>query len=141
MASLDDAVEITVHPDANSSAIFKLYAEKIDYPPFSRSEIAQMSNEEYLKYEPLIMEQLKNGDFKEQKPDYSKYTNPLTGNKKIYTKEELAKMTPDEFMEKEGEIIGQLQSIGLPQKSDLPNATNGEGRWVTIDGNHVFIEK
>lgn len=66
MASLDDAVEITVHPDANSSAIFKLYAEKIDYPPFSRSEIAQMSNEEYLKYEPLIMEQLKNGDFKEQ---------------------------------------------------------------------------
>lgn len=50
-------------------------------------------------------------------------------------------MTPDEFMEKEGEIIGQLQSIGLPQKSDLPNATNGEGRWVTIDGNNVFIEK
>ena len=52
-------------------------------------------------------------------------------------------MSADEFIKNEAEIMGQLQSIGLPDKKDLPqNSTDSDdGRWVTINGNHVFIEK
>ena len=140
MSSLDDAVEIEPKfISSKNNSPFQLYAEKT----FTREEIANMSNEDYLKYEPQIMQQLKNGQFKEQKPDYENFVNPNTGSKKIYTKEELSKMSADEFMKNEFEIMGQLQSIGLPDKKDLPqNSTDSDdGRWVTINGNHVFIEK
>ena len=135
MGPLEDAVE--VQPTTTEYTPFQLYAEKT----FTRDEIAQMSNDEFAKNEQQIMAQLKAGQIKEEKPDYSKFINPVSGTKKIYTKEELSKMTPDEFMKNESEIMGQLQSIGLPQKSDLPQASSGEGKWVTINGNHVLIEK
>lgn len=140
MGALEDAVEIKPTTTENNAASpFQLYAEKT----FTREEIANMSNEDYLKYEPQIMQQLRNGQFKEQKPDYEKFVNPNTGSKKIYTREDLSKMSADEFMKNEVEIMGQLQSIGLPDKKDLPrNSTDSDnGRWVTINGNHVFIEK
>ncbi|MCM1009807.1 MAG: DUF2974 domain-containing protein [Fusobacterium sp.] len=142
MGPLEDAVEIKpTITEYNATSPFQLYAEKT----FTREEIAQMSNDEFAKNEQQIMEQLKNGQIKAEKPDYKNFTNPNTGSKKIYTKEELEKMSPDEFMKNESEIMGQLQSIGLPQKSDLPqkysNSSSGDGKWVTINGNHVLIEK
>lgn len=138
MGALEDAVE--VQPTTTEYTPFQLYAEKT----FTRDEIAQMSNDEFAKNEQQIMAQLKAGQIKEEKPDYSKFINPVSGTKKIYTKEELSKMTPDEFMKNESEIMGQLQTIGLPQKSDLHQEYSGnstDGKWVTINGNHVFIEK
>ena len=57
-----------------------------------------MSNDEFVKNEQQIIAQLKAGQIKEENPDYSKFINPVSGTKKIYTKEELSKMTPDEFM-------------------------------------------
>lgn len=141
MSSLDDAVEIEPQlVSSQNNNPFKLYAEKT----FTREEIAQMSNDEFAKNEQQIMAQLKAGQIKEEKPDYSKFINPVSGTKKIYTKEELSKMTPDEFMKNESEIMGQLQTIGLPQKSDLHqeySSNSTDGKWVTINGNHVFIEK
>lgn len=140
MGPLEDAIEIKpTTTEYNAASPFQLYAEKT----FTREEIANMSNEDYLKYEPQILQQLRNGQFKEQKPDYDNFVNPNTGSKKIYTREELSKMSADEFMKNEFEIMGQLQSIGLPDKKDLPqNSTDSDdGRWVTINGNHVFIEK
>ncbi len=117
MSSLDDAVEIEPKfISSKNNSPFQLYAEKT----FTREDIANMSNEDYLKYEPQILQQLRNGQFKEQKPDYDNFVNPNTGSKKIYTKEEIAKMSADEFMKNEFEIMGQLQSIGLPDKKDLP---------------------
>lgn len=140
MSSLDDAVEIEPKLTSAQGNPFQLYAEKT----FSRDEIAQMSNDEFVKNEQQIMAQLKAGQIKEEKPDYSKFINPVSGTNKIYTKEELSKMTPDEFMKNESEIMGQLQTIGLPQKSELHQEYYGnstDGKWVTINGNHVFIEK
>lgn len=92
MGDLEDAVEIT--NVINNTPIFQLYAEKT----FTREEIAQMSNDEFVKNEQQIIAQLKAGQIKEENPDYSKFINPVSGTKKIYTKEELSKMTPDEFM-------------------------------------------
>jgi len=141
MGALDDAVEVTFSAKEYGSGPFQLYAEKT----FTREDIAKMSKDEFAKNEQQIMKQLKNGTFAKEKPDYKNFTNPNTGSKKIYTKEELAKMTPDEFMKNESEIMGQLQSIGLPAKSDLPqkysNSSSANGKWVTINGNHVLIEK
>ncbi len=137
MRPLENAVEVKpIVTEYNSASPFQLYAEKT----FTREEIANMSNEEFAKNEPQIMQQLSNGQFKEQKTDFSKYANPLTGSKKIYTKEELEKMTSEEFMKNESEIMGQLQAIGLPAKKDL-SINSSAGKWVTINGNHIFIEK
>lgn len=143
MGVLEDAVEVEPLSERHQYAAQNIY-HATAHKNFSRSEIAQMSNEEYLKNEPLIMLQLKNGQFKAEKPDYKNFINPLTGSTKIYTKEELAKMSPEEFMKNETEIMGQLQSIGLPNNNDLPQknySDTKEGKWVTINGNHVFIEK
>ncbi|MCM1009770.1 MAG: hypothetical protein NC390_02685 [Fusobacterium sp.] len=113
---------------------------------FTPEEIAQMSNEEFTKNETAIMEQLQNGQIKKDKPDYSKFTNPLSGRKKVYTKEEVNKMSPEEFTGNEKEIMAQANSIGLPEHKDVYKqsssaaASNG-GKWVTINGNHVLIDK
>ena len=142
MGPLEDAVEIKPLPPQYKYDVNNIHKASVN-KTFTREEIANMSNEDYLKYEPQILQQLRNGQFKEQKPDYDNFVNPNTGSKKIYTKEEIAKMSADEFMKNEFEIMGQLQSIGLPDKKDLPqNSTDSDdGRWVTINGNHVFIEK
>ena len=59
----------------------------------------------------------------------------------------------DEYTKHEKEIQKQIQDIGLPYKKDLPHNTKTfdkeknystnpkDGKWVTINGNHVFIEK
>ena len=47
------------------------------------------------------------------------------------------------------EIMEQMNTIGIPNKSDLPKGTKThensttpkDGKWVTINGNHVLIEK
>ncbi len=148
MGTLEDAVEVEPLPERYQYDVPNMHhasAEKTDFIPFSINQIAQMSDEDFIKNEPQIMQQLRNRQFKEQKTDFSKYANPLTGSKKIYTKEELEKMTPEEFMKNENEIMGQLQAIGLPAKNDLPqkhfSTNSSDGKWVTINGNHVFIEK
>ncbi len=140
MNSLDDAVEIEAKLITASNNPFQLYAEKT----FTREDIARMSNDEFAKNEQIIMQQLKNGQIKTQKPDYSNFSNPITGSKKIYTKEELDKMSSQDFIKKENEIMAQLQSIGIPAKCDLPKSytgTSGQRKWVTINGKHVLINK
>ncbi len=141
MGPLDDAVEIEpTTTEYNAATPFQLYAEKT----FTRDEIARMSNDEFAQNEQMIMQQLKNGQIKTQKPDYSNFSNPITGSKKIYTKEELDKMSSQDFIKKENEIMAQLQSIGIPAKCDLPKSytgTSGQRKWVTINGKHVLINK
>ena len=113
---------------------------------FTTDEISNMSNEEFSKNETIIMEQLQKGQISKPKPDYSKFKNPLSGRKKIFTQEEINKMSSDEFSANEQEIMAQIKTIGLPNKQDVQKQgssyTNSkDGKWVTINGNHVFIEK
>lgn len=73
----------------------------------------------------------------------------------VYTREDIAKMSANEYTKNEKEINAQLKTIGVPYNRDLPkniqtygklktyknnSTTSSEGRWVTINGNHVLIK-
>ena len=112
--------------------------------PFTPSDIEKMTVEEFSKNEPIIMEQLRNGQIKTDSPkiDYKGYD-------KVYTREDIDKMSTSEYTKHEKEIMEQMNTIGIPNKSDLPKGTKThensttpkDGKWVTINGNHVLIEK
>lgn len=64
----------------------------------------------------------------------------------IFTREEIAEMALEDYQKNEKAIMRQLKERGIPKEKDLvktkhKNYSNKDGRWVTIDGNHVFIEK
>lgn len=74
-------------------------------------------------------------------------------------------MSTEDYSKNEKEIIAQMNSIGIPYKNDLPKGTqihsdrkeksssgsqsksnsssanSGDGKWVTINGNHVLLDK
>ena len=124
---------------------------------FTRQDIEKMTPEEFAQNEKEIFKQMKKGEISNEKPDYSKYKNPLTGKDKIYSKEEVDKMSNDEYEKHEQEIMAQINEIGLPNEKDIPqekssktsnqqkstnNSNSSEnGKWVTIDGNHVLIKE
>ncbi len=121
---------------------------------FTREKIDNMTSDEFAQNELAIMEQLRNGQIlsQTQKFDYSNYKNPETGTEKIYTREDISKMSTDEYSKNEKEIMAQMNSIGIPFKNDLPSTvkthekeksyaiTSSDGKWVTINGNHVLIK-
>lgn len=124
-------------------------------PIFTPEEIGNMTSEEFERNLPIIEQQLKDGLIKpqsEQPKDYSGYKNPETGTDKIYTREDISKMSSKEYSENEKEILAQMNSIGIPYKNDLPSdaktheksyptsSENADGKWVTINGNHVLIK-
>lgn len=51
--------------------------------------------------------------------DYSAYINPLTEENKVYTREEIANMSPEEFAKNEKAIMLQLKFIGIPTEHDI----------------------
>ena len=131
--------------------------EERENKTFTRQDIEKMTPEEFAQNEKEIFKQMGKGEISNEKPDYSKYKNPLTGKDKIYSKEEVDKMSNAEYEKHEQEIMAQINKIGLPNEKDIPkqastssakgkssnsstNNKSGEGKWVTIDGNHVFIE-
>jgi len=76
------------------------------------------------------------------------------GNK-IFTREEIGKMTPEEYQKNEPVIMQQMKESGILTKaqadSKTKSSTNGasksssssssdDGNWVTINGNHVLMD-
>jgi len=130
-----------------------------NFPPklFTREEISKMTPEEFKQNEKTIMEQMKNGQIKSATTNinYENYKNPETGKSRIFTREDVQKMSSDEYAKYENEINSQVKTIGLPFERDLPDNTptykkeksksystsSKDGKWVTINGNHVLIEK
>jgi len=119
---------------------------------FTPDEIGAMTTEEFSQNEAEIMKQLQSGQIKNETPivNYSNYKNPQTGKSMVYTREDIGNMSPDEFTQHEKAINAQMQKIGIPNKSEVPSniqthtqqkAAAGKGKWVTINGNHVFIEE
>lgn len=124
---------------------------------YTPDEIDKMSSEEFAKNESTIMQQMKNGQIKNQPPqiDYSNYKNPILEHKEIFTREDIEKMSTKEYSKNEKAIMAQINDIGIPPKSELPqNAithtkrkdrmqsnNSDDGKWVTINGNHVLIDK
>ena len=99
------------------------------------------------------MEQLQAGKIKERNNDYNlKDFIDGNSNKFIFTREDLNKMSTAEFSKHEKEISKQLNTIGIPYNHEIPNNIKTysshkeynnlkDGKWVTINGHHVFIEK
>ena len=131
------------------------YAAPINYNHiFTPEEIGNMTSKEFEQNEALIIQQLKNGQIQNQKPqpDYTTFKNPESRKNLIFTREDIDKMSNEEFTKHEQEIMSQMNSVGIPYKNDLPDniktyekeksysTNNKNGKWVTINGNHVFIE-
>lgn len=76
--------------------------------------------------------------------------NPTDGqSEQIFTREQIKNMSNDEFLQNEKAIMKQMKEKGIPTNRELEqkrkqnsSATKSstKGRWVTINGNHVFIE-
>ena len=63
----------------------------------------------------------------QQEKDYSGYINPATGSRKLYSREDIASMTTDEYLQNEKEIMAQMQSIGIPTNNELYSASSRGG--------------
>ena len=123
-----------------------------------------MSPQEFARNEKAIMQQLKNGQIKPSSApnvDFESFKNPENGKSTIFTREDIEKMSTKEFTKNEKAINAQMKSVGIPYKKEVPAGTttyakekaktavssssnsssDGNGRWVTINGNHVFLEK
>ncbi|MGN0031742.1 MAG: DUF6973 domain-containing protein [Candidatus Gastranaerophilaceae bacterium] len=63
------------------------------------------------------------------------YTNPLTGNNRIFTREEVGTMTPDEFAKYEKEIDAQIKAFGgtMPTNGDLQREAMTGGGVVYVN--------
>ena len=124
---------------------------------FTPEQIGKMTREEFDRNESIIMEQLKRGEINpySQQPNYDGFNNPELDKQMIFTREDIGNMSTAEYTEYEKAINEQLKTVGIPYKRDLPQnartyekeksqrsySTNSQdGRWVTINGNHVFIE-
>lgn len=153
--NLEEAVETTPANFKNTQSSNTVLKASISYNHFfTPEEIGRMSTDEFLQNESVIMKQLENGQIRNCAPriDYNGFKNPQTDSNRIFTREDVEKMSSDEYLANEDEIMAQIKTIGIPFKRDLPehiptyekqksyNVTPENGRWVTINGNHVFIE-
>ncbi len=131
-------------------------------PVYTREQIGKMSTDEYLQHESMIMEQLKIQGIPHEKDlnkntDFSDYFNEVSNNSKVFTREDIKNMSTDEYLKNEKAIDYQLKTIGVPYEKEIKTKQNnssnksgnkksssssnsGNGRWVTINGNHVFID-
>lgn len=73
--------------------------------------------------------------------------------KRIFTREEIGKMSRDEYQKNEPAIMKQMKESGIPTKAQADSnfksssgskssvsSSSGDGNWVTINGNHVLLE-
>lgn len=83
----------------------------------------------------------------------SSKVNPIEEqSEQIFTREQIKNMSTDEFLKNEKAIMKQMKEKGIPTNRELEQKrtrtksnsasakSSGKGRWVTINGNHVFIE-
>lgn len=99
-----------------------------------------------------VMEKMRNGDLITDPSDKRRYQeggSSTGGAAPAYTREQIGNMSSEEFAQHEKAIMEQWGKMGIPSESDLPkeksktsNASSGssEGKWVTINGNHVLIK-
>lgn len=73
---------------------------------------------------------------------------------RIFTREEIGKMSTKEFQANESAIMKQLRDKGIPTKAHVESknkssnnssksgsdSSAGDGRWITINGNHVLLK-
>lgn len=99
-----------------------------------------------------IRDRIRNGDMITDLNDKRDFNKSYHGGH-VYTREEIKNMSNKEFQENERHIMKQMQEKGIPTQAEAQSkwglktgskfggsSSYSNGRWVTINGNHVFIE-
>lgn len=87
-----------------------------------------------------------------QKSQITGQASNLKYSNHIYTREEIGKMSTDDYAKHEPAILKQMKEKGIPTKKELEqsqrkstnktsNTSNSNRHWVTINGNHILIDK
>lgn len=140
--------EETFNDNVVPSLLLQGYVDTIYYPRsnvlYSRNDIENMTQEEFENNEEAIMQQLSNGLIVQdaEASKYSNYTNPISGDNKIFSREDIENMSFEEYAKDEKLIQAQLNSIGIPSNSDLQKLINGGNviyvnEYVRSDGTFV----
>ncbi len=93
---------------------------------FTPEDIGKMTPEEFSKNEKIINEQLQQGlitPTTQRKQNYSGYKNPVSGDNRIFSQEDIGDFSSDEFAKHEKEIRGQWGSIGIPTNNELQSSS------------------
>lgn len=66
---------------------------------------------------------------------FSNYTNPLTGNNRIFSREDVGMMSPEDFAKHEKEIDAQVETMGgiMPTNGDLQREAMTGGGVVYVN--------
>lgn len=129
--------EETFNDNVVPSLLLQGYVDTIYFPRsnvlYSRNDIENMTQEEFENNEEAIMQQLSNGLIVQdaEASKYSNYTNPISGDNKIFSREDIENMSFEEYAKDEKLIQAQLNSIGIPSNSDLQKLING--------GNVIYV--
>jgi len=149
-------------PIQNQTSIMNNIPSKVPYNlEYERNkesilnQVATMPLDELKSRETEIMSYLRpqiSAEYKNQQ--YEQYVNFVNNKKRIITLEDIDNMAYEEFNDNFEEIKFQMQTIGIPSEAELKpqiqtfkkqkkyvDSSNKDGRWITVDGNHVFIEK
>lgn len=140
--------EETFNDNVVPSLLLQGYVDTIYFPRsnvlYSRNDIENMTQEEFENNEEAIMQQLSNGLIVQdaEASKYSNYTNPISGDNKIFSREDIENMSFEEYAKNEKLIQAQLNSIGIPSNSDLQKLINGGNviyvnEYVRSDGTFV----
>lgn len=140
--------EETFNDNVVPSILLQGYVDTIYFPRsnvlYSRNDIENMTQEEFENNEEAIMQQLSNGLIVQdaEASKYSNYTNPISGDNKIFSREDIENMSFEEYAKDEKLIQAQLNSIGIPSNSDLQKLINGGNviyvnEYVRSDGTFV----
>lgn len=140
--------EETFNDNVVPSLLLQGYVDTIYFPRsnvlYSRNDIENMTQEEFENNEEAIMQQLSNGLIVQdaEASKYSNYTNPISGDNKIFSREDIENMSFEEYAKDEKLIQAQLNSIGIPSNSDLQKLINGGNviyvnEYVCSDGTFV----
>lgn len=140
--------EETFNDNVVPSLLLQGYVDTIYFPRsnvlYSRNDIENMTQEEFENNEESIMQQLSNGLIVQdaEASKYSNYTNPISGDNKIFSREDIENMSFEEYAKDEKLIQAQLNSIGIPSNSDLQKLINGGNviyvnEYVRSDGTFV----
>lgn len=68
----------------------------------------------------------------QNKSEFYGYTNPLTGNNRIFTREDLDIMSSDDFAQNEKEIMSQMNTIGIPTNGDMKRESMLSGDVIYV---------
>ncbi|UKI42796.1 MAG: hypothetical protein L6V95_08070 [Candidatus Melainabacteria bacterium] len=78
-------------------------SNELSQPLYTREQIGKMTTDEYLKNEPMIMQQLKTQGIPSeqqlnQQNNLTGYLNQISGNSNIFTREDIKNMSTDEYL-------------------------------------------